>query len=184
MSIPARTQARSLAMAGARGPSTETRMNGRESAQVRASSARVLWRPTVIGSRHLKSTTPCPFICVVEQPQPATAVPRVWSGSRSAGLAASNVRQVYPRIAAEGLPAFMLRGSQHVWRLVWRSCPRPNSKGIDAGCGKCRRSPQREALLRRCCPGHRNLRVLFGSHTRHADGTDNLPIDDDWHATL
>jgi hypothetical protein len=87
------------------------------------------------------------------------------------------------RIGAEvvALPKF---ARVHATRRSARSAPRPNLKGIDAGCGECRRSPQREALLRRCCPGHRNLRVLFGSHTRHADGTDNLAFDDDWHTTF
>jgi hypothetical protein len=41
-----------------------------------------------------------------------------------------------------------------------------------------------EVLLCRCCPSHRNLRVLIGHHARHADSAHNLAVHNDWHATL
>jgi hypothetical protein len=39
-------------------------------------------------------------------------------------------------------------------------------------------------LLGCCGPGHGHLCVLLGRHAGHADGTDNLAIDNDWHPTI
>lgn len=68
------------------------------------------------------------------------------------------------------------------------ACARSRQAGPTPGCrNRCPEPMQRTAavavtwLLR---PRHGHLCVLLGRHAGHADGTDNLAIDNDWHPTF